>query len=78
MSAVRVRVGKKHSVKVVSSSNQNEFISQTDIEMDKRATQAVKTAVEKARFCKKPIAKYDSITKKAYIEYANGEKLYVE
>ena len=46
--------------------------------MDKRATEAVKSAVAKAEFCKKPVAKYDSKTYKVYVKYANGEKKYVE
>ncbi len=29
-------------------------------------------------FCKKPIAKYDSENKRAYVEYSNGEKRYVD
>lgn len=44
--------------------------------MDARAVEAVKTAVAKARFCKKPVAKYDPETKRAYIEYADGKKNY--
>lgn len=76
MSSVKIRAGKKHAVKVVVSSSQKDFISEKDREMDARAVEAVKTAVAKARFCKKPVAKYDLKTKKAYIEYANGDKKY--
>ena len=47
------------------------------MEMDARARQAVKVAIEKAKFCKKPVARYDTETKRAYIEYANGERKYV-
>lgn len=46
--------------------------------MDIRASEAVKVAIRKAKICKKPIAKYDVVKKKAYIEYANGEIKYVE
>lgn len=46
--------------------------------MDERAIQAVKSAVEKAVFCKKPVAKYDIDTKKVYIEYTDGVRKYVE
>lgn len=46
--------------------------------MDKRASYAVKSAIEKAIICQKPIAKYDIDSKKTYIEYANGEKKYVK
>lgn len=46
--------------------------------MDKRAKQAVRAAIEKAKFCKKPIAMYDKVLKKAYIQYADGVRKYVE
>ena len=52
MSSVKIRAGKKHSVKVVGSSSQKDFISERDREMDARAVEAVKTAFAKARFCK--------------------------
>ena len=45
--------------------------------MDNRASAAVRSAIDKARVCKKPIAKYDPVTQKAYIEYSDGEKKYV-
>lgn len=45
--------------------------------MDARARQAVKVAIEKAKFCKKPVARYDIETKRAYIEYADGTRKYV-
>ena len=75
MSIVKTKSGKR--IKVVSHSQQGRTITSNDAEMDARARQAVKAAVAKAEFCKKPIAKYDKIAKKAYIEYANGEKRYV-
>ena len=46
--------------------------------MDARAVGAVKMAVNKAKFCQKPIAKYDTRTKKVYVEYADGERRYVD
>lgn len=66
------------AIKVVISSSQKRFISSNDAEMDKRAVHAVKSAVKKAEVCKKPIAKYDVSAKRAYVEYANGERRYVE
>lgn len=78
MGTVKVRTGKKHSIKVVSSSDQKDFISSRDVEMDARARQAVKSAVARAEFCKKPVAKYDLETKKAYVQYADGVKKYVD
>lgn len=77
MNKIKVINGKQHSIQVISSSEKQNHISRRDAEMDARATKAVKTAVEKAKFCKKPIAKYDTVTKSAYVEYANGEKKYV-
>lgn len=78
MAAVKIRKGKKHKIKVVASVDQKSVISKRDKEMDARATQAVKSAVSKAEFCKKPVAKYDTTARKAYIEYADGAKKYVE
>ncbi len=78
MCSVKIATGKKYTINVVSSSDKKKYISTRDAEMDKRAIQAVKTAVEKAAFCKKPIAKYDVITKKSYVEYSDGRKINVE
>lgn len=75
---VKVKRIKNHSIKVVSSTDQSKYISTSDKEMDKRATEAVKTAVAKAEFCKKPVAEYDLKTHRVYLKYANGEKKYVE
>lgn len=72
------RDGKTYVVKVVSPEEQSQVLSDSDMEMDARARQAVKVAIEKAQFCKKPIARYDIETKRAYIEYANGKRKYVE
>ena len=66
---------KRHNVKVVSSSNKRKFISDSDAEMDARAVEAVRAAVSKAEVCKKPIAKYDVVTKKAYVEYPDGRRV---
>ena len=53
------------------------FISESDAEMDQRANAAVQSTLDRAKICKKPIAKYDSATQKAYIEYEDGVKKYV-
>jgi len=68
----------KRPIKVISPSEQDKHISSEDAEMDARAVAAVKAAVEKAKLCKKPVAKYDPVLKKAYLEYANGEVKYVK
>lgn len=75
MGVVKTRSGKR--INVISCGNQSHSITSNEAEMDARARQAVKAAVQKAEFCKKPVAKYDKTAKKAYIEYANGEKRYV-
>ncbi|MGN0435228.1 MAG: hypothetical protein ACI4D8_01215 [Wujia sp.] len=64
-------------IKIVTMDSYNQVLSSQDLEMDIRAVQAVKAAIEKAEICKKPIAKYDIEKKKAYIQYANGEIEYV-
>ncbi len=46
--------------------------------MDRRAVEAVKAVINKAKICKKPIAGYDKEKKAAYIEYANGDRKYAE
>ena len=68
------------SVKVVTDGGslvKGKIISDKDVEMDNRATEAVRSALHKAKVCKKPVAKYDPISKKAYVEYADGVKKYV-
>lgn len=77
MDVVKERDGKSYVIKVVSPEEQNQVLSSSDIEMDARARQAVKVAIEKAKFCKKPVARYDIETKRAYIEYADGTRKYV-
>lgn len=66
---------RKRNIKVVDSSNQREYISDSDAEMDARAVEAVRAAILKAEVCKKPIAKYDKATRKAYVEYPNGSRV---
>ena len=76
MITIYTKNGKK--IQVVSSDEKDKFLSDSDKEMDYRATQAVKAALHRAKICKKPIAGYDADTKRAYIEYPNGERKYVE
>ena len=65
-------------IKVVEESEHSNFISNNDKEMDARAVEAVKMAVSKAKFCQKPVAKYDIQTKRAYVEYADGKRKYID
>ncbi|WP_303805992.1 hypothetical protein [Ruminococcus flavefaciens] len=66
------------AVKVIDNTEKQDNLSQEDKDMDIRAKEAVKAALEKAKVCKKPIARYDIETKRAYIEDAEGNRRYVE
>jgi hypothetical protein len=76
MGTVTLKNGR--NIKVVAENERQSAISDSDAEMDERAVQAVKSAINKAIICKKPVAKYDTVAKKAYIQYADGVKQYVE
>ena len=65
-------------IKVVSKEEEKSMLTVSDNEMDERAVEAVKAAINKAKICKKPIAGYDKEKKLAYIEYANGERKYAK
>lgn len=70
------------SVKVIKGDNIDITgdieISNSDAEMDRRAVAAVRAAIDKAQVCNKPVAKYDVETKRAFVEYADGSRQYVE
>lgn len=72
-----VNLSNGRSVKIIVSDKPNEGISKSDVEMDMRAREAVKAAIHRAAVCKKPIARYDKVKKRAYIETADGERKYV-
>ena len=76
MTTVRTKNGKV--IKVISRDEEKRTLTVSDNEMDSRAVEAVKAAINKAKICKKPIAGYDKKKKTAYIEYANGERKYAE
>ncbi|MGN0711101.1 MAG: hypothetical protein ACI4LO_04995 [Anaerovoracaceae bacterium] len=78
MGMTRVINNNNRCIKIVHSSERNIFISENDAEMDERAIQAVKAALHKAEFCKKPIAKFDVETRTAYVEYPDGRKVNVK
>jgi len=65
----------KHIVRVVTSDEADKTAE--DIDMDKRVTAAVNSAINKAKVCNKPIAGYDQRKKKAYVMNSNGERKYV-
>lgn len=76
MTTVSTKSGKV--VKVISRDEKKNTLTVSDNEMDARAVEAVKAAINKAKICKKPIAGYDKEKKAAYVEYANGERKYAE
>lgn len=76
MTTVSTKSGKV--IKVVSHDEEKNTLTASENEMDERAVEAVKAAINKAKICKKPIAGYDKEKKVAYVEYANGERKYAE
>ena len=76
MTTVSTKSGKV--IKVVSREEEKNTLTVSDSEMDARATEAVKAAINKAKICKKPVAGYDKEKKAAYVEYANGERKYAD
>ncbi len=72
-----IKLRDNRSVTIVPAGSSRTAISENDAEMDLRARETVKSAINRAKICKKPIAKYDRISKRAYIETADGEKKYV-
>ena len=70
-----VKLNDERSITVVPASSA--AISPNEAEMDNRAREAVKTAIHKAKVCRKPIARYDRVTQKAYIETEDGRRVYV-
>lgn len=73
-----VKIDGRYNLKVVFSEDSSSEITSDDKDMDNRAKCAVKTAIEKAKICNKPIARYDCENRKAYIEYTDGNRKYVE
>ena len=65
-------------IKVVSREEEKSTLTESDNEMDERAVEAVKAAINKEKICKKQIAGNDEKKKQAYIEYENGERKYAE
>lgn len=69
---------KDRQIKVVPPEMARDNITLSDADMDNRARHAVRSALAKAKVCNKPIAKYDTEAQKAYIEYPDGMKKYIE
>lgn len=67
----------EYTVKVIEPEERDQYLTDSDREMDLRAAAAVEAAINKAKICKKPIARYDVEQKTAYIEYPDGSIKYV-
>ena len=72
-----IKLNDNRSVTVVSEDSSHSVISDADAEMDARAKEAVKSAINSAKTCRKPIARYDRVSRRAYIETSDGKKTYV-
>lgn len=72
-----IKLNGSRSITVVSAGSTDTAISANDAEMDARAKEAVRSAISRAKTCRKPVAKYDRSNRRAYIETADGEKIYV-
>lgn len=80
---VSVRIGENlYKVGVVSASDtrilETPMISENDREMDIRAKQAVKAAIAEAKEKDIPVGRYDKQRKMAYLEYADGKRVYAQ
>lgn len=71
-----IKVGDREIISVDENEKMS-MLSANDIEMDKRAKEAVKAAINRAKVCGKPVARYDVEQKRVYIETADGVKKYV-
>lgn len=71
MTTVNTKSGRV--INVISSAEENNTLTVSDNEMDSRAVEAVKAAINKAKVCKKPIARYDK-EKKLYMWNMRMEK----
>ena len=67
----------EYTVKVVEPEERDQYLTDSDKEMDLRANAAVEAAINKAKICKKPIGRYDAEKKAAYLEYPDGRREYV-
>lgn len=78
MSRIKEKNINGYIIQIIPPSEKDILLSEHDREMDIRAEAAVQAAIDKAKICKKPIAKYDVTLRKAYIEYPDGHIEYAE
>ena len=55
------------TIKVIDAQEKDAFLTQDDKDMDIRATAAVRAALNKAKICGKPIARYDIRSPKEHL-----------
>ncbi len=55
-----------------------QVITDDEAETDKLAKSATRAAINKAIVCKTPVARFDVEKKKAFLEYADGSRTYVD
>lgn len=72
-----IKFDNMQTITVITKESPEHSVSANDAEMDKRAREAVRAAINHATTCKKPIAMYDKQRKQAYIATPDGEKKYV-
>lgn len=53
-------------------------LTENDREMDRRAKEAVAAAIYKAKVKGKPLARFDKDAVKAFLEYSDGHREYIE
>ena len=69
MKTVNIRIGNVDTcVTVVPSKSKKTVLSKSDIEMDRRAEHAVKAAIKRAEVCRKPVARYNSTSKRVSVK----------
>ena len=61
-------------IKVVSKEEEKSMLTVSDNEMDERAVEAVKAAINKAKICKKPIAGYDKEKSRLMLSMQMGKE----
>ncbi len=66
------------TIRIIMPDEVDENLTEEDIEIDERVRQGVKAAIERAKVCKIPIARYAPVKKKAYMEYPDGTRKYSE
>ena len=64
-------------MKVTVAYDKDKYLTNEDKEMDRCGKEAVKQAIHKTKFLRKPLGCYDTKMKKAYLFYPDGTKVYI-